>query len=108
MDYGNSVRYTKQEMEAAIRVIKREFLIWSGCELYTLSYLGDECSERELDHCDELGKGHFDQCIVFSSSFRSPKNGGNGFEVDRVYTDWTWILARQETGAWKLVDWGYA
>ena len=29
------------------------------------------------------------------------------FEPDTEYTDWNWILVRNDGGKWKIVDQGY-
>lgn len=38
IDYGASSIYTKEEMDAAIELIKKEFNTWDGCELHSISY----------------------------------------------------------------------
>lgn len=48
----------------------------------------------------------FTQCIMFDSSFRSPKNGGGAREADFEYS-WSWWLDRSEGGKWKLMTLGY-
>lgn len=111
IDYGYSERYTKKEMDEAIREIKKEFLTWGGCELHTISYSSDEeCSRTEtLAWINDKGfqDEPFDEYIVFYSSFHSPVDGGDGWNADDEYTNWQWFLARTNKGQWKLVDWGY-
>ena len=52
-------------------------------------------------------KQTFDQCIMFTSDFHSPKNGGGAWNPDEEYTGWQWWLARSNGGKWKLMTWGY-
>lgn len=108
VDYGNSQIYTKKDMNKAIDKIVDEFRTWDGCVLYSIEYAGDEKCEKELEYCRELGDNEdFTQCIVFTSSFRSPVNGGGAWYPNQVYTGWDWYLAREENGGWVLLTWGY-
>ena len=113
IDYGTSSIYTKADMNAAIEVIKKQFNSMDGCELHSLSYSSDDdCNNSEcikwMNDLEEANdnKEVFTQCIMFNSSFRSPKNGGGAWEANEEYT-WSWWLARSEGGAWKLMTWGY-
>ena len=113
IDYGTSSIYTKADMNAAIEVIKKQFNSMDGCELHSLSYSSDDdCNNSEcikwMNDLEEANdnKEVFTQCIMFNSSFRSPKNGGGAWEANEEYT-WSWWLARSEGRAWKLMTWGY-
>ena len=111
IDYGTSAIYTEEDMDTAIDQIKETFKSLEGCELHSLSYSSDDvCLDQEniawmndLEHAD---KQVFTQCIMFNSSFRSPKKGGGAWEANEEYT-WSWWLARSEGGEWKLMTYGY-
>ena len=111
--YGDSDIYSQSDMDSAIRLIKREFSGWSGCELHKIEYAGDECnSEENIKWLNELAeangiKAELTQCIQFVSEFHSPKNGGGAWNPDEEYTGWQWNLARVEGGKWYLLTWGY-
>ena len=113
IDYGTSAIYTKEDMDSAIDTIKETFKSFEGCELYTLSYSFDDvCRDEEniawmndLERAND-NKQIFTQCIMFDSSFRSPKKGGGAWEPNEEYT-WSWWLARSEGGEWKLMTYGY-
>lgn len=114
IDYGNSTTYSEEDMDDAIKVIKKEFDQWDGCELHTISYSSDDkCNNEEnLEWMNDLENANdaeetFTQCIMFYSSFHSPKNGGDAWNADAEYTNWQWWLARSENGQWKLMTWGY-
>lgn len=113
IDYGTSSIYTKEDMNAAIELIKQEFNRWDGCELHSISYSDDEaCSESNIAWMNELEEANdtketFTQCIMFESDFHSPKKGGGAWIADKEYTDWQWWLARTDGGQWKLMTWGY-
>ena len=113
IDYGASAIYTEEDMNAAIEIIKKEFNTWQGCEMHSLSYISDEaCNNADnIAWMNDLGEANdakevFTQCIMFESSFRSPKKGGGAWNVNEEYT-WSWWLARSEGGNWKLMTWGY-
>lgn len=113
IDYGTSSIYTEEDMNAAIELIKKEFNTWDGCELHSIAYSSDdECNKSNIAWMNDLeaandAKETFTQCIMFQSSFHSPKEGGGGFNADEEYTNWQWWLARSDRGQWKLMTWGY-
>ena len=48
IDYGTSSLYSKEDMDAAIKVIRKQFRSFEGCELHSLSYISDEtCSDPD-------------------------------------------------------------
>ena len=80
VDYGDSAVYTEQDMDDAIKVIEEMIGSWKGCELHSISYSSDDvCTdEKNLSWMNDLEKANdndlvFTQCIMFDSSFRSPK-----------------------------------
>ena len=113
IDYGNSSIYSKEDMDSAIQMIKKEFDTWDGCELHSITYGTDEeCNDENIKWMNELeeandAKETFTQCIMFKSNFHSPKEGGGAWNADEEYTDWQWWLARSDGGQWKLMSWGY-
>ena len=113
VDYGTSEIYSQEDMEAAIKVILKEFDSWDGCEMHFITYGGDDlCNEDNIEWLNDLKKDHdkgdeFTQRIEFTSNFHSPKDGGEGWNADTEYTSWQWWLARSEDGKWKLMTWGY-
>ena len=73
IDYGASSVYSKEEIDSAIEIIKKQFASFEGCELHSLSYMPDEeCNNA--DNIEWMNENCFQmQCIAFESSFRSPK-----------------------------------
>ena len=41
IDYGASSIYSKEEIDSAIEIIKKQFALFEGCELHRLSYMTD-------------------------------------------------------------------
>ena len=113
IDYGYSEIYSQDDMNSAIQLIKEEFNAWDGCELHSITYSSDdECNPDNISWMNELEKANdaketFTQCIMFTSEFRSPKNGGGGWTSDYEYKGFQWWLARSDGGQWKLMTWGY-
>jgi len=108
IDYGMSDLYTQADMDEAIALINAEFSAWTGCEMHSLRYAGDEANTAEnLAWMNELGEKEYAQVIEFLSDFHSPVEGGGAWEADTEYTDWQWWLAREEGGGWELLTWGY-
>ena len=109
---GKRKVYSKEEIDSAIEIIKKQFASFEGCELHSLSYMPDEeCNNADnIEWMNDLrtddNKEAFTQCIAFESSFRSPKKGGGAWEANEEYT-WSWWLARSEGGEWNLMTWGY-
>ena len=55
IDYGTSSIYTKDDMDEAIDVIKKQFSSFEGCELHSLSYTSDDACNNE-DNIDWMRK----------------------------------------------------
>lgn len=114
IEYGESSVYTKEDMNAAIKLIRDEFQTWEGCELHSITYSSDDrCNNAEniawMNELEEANDAqeNFTQCIMFESSFHSPKNGDGAWNPDEEYEGWQWWLARSDGGQWKLMTWGY-
>ena len=108
IDYKTSELYSKEDMDAAIKLIVEEFNTWEGCTLYDISYTDDQNCTDNLSHINELSDDkQFDECIVFTSNFHSPKEGGGAWEPDYDYENWIWLLGRVKGEDWVLLDWGY-
>lgn len=114
-DDGVSERFTYEQMDAAISVIKNEFLSWYGCELHSIAYASDEKSASEYRYyagpeSRKTGKNYADG-IVFTSSFHSATENeaypGSSLNPDAEYTGYSWILLQTEEGQWELMTWGY-
>ena len=97
IDYGTSSVYSKEEIDSAIEIIKKQFASFEGCELHSLSYMPDEeCNNADnIEWMNNLrtddNKEAFTQCIAFESSFRSPEKGGGAWEANEEYT---WSVAQ--------------
>ena len=107
--YGDSLIYSHEDIDKAVTEVEKDFSKMKGCRLYSLSYAGDEKGKYELEsyNRDLPEEERVKDCIVFNSVFRSPLLGGGAWEAHAIYT-WNWIVVRDETGRWKVVNKGYA
>ena len=98
--------YSQADIDAAVRVILREFAAnWQGCTLRTIDYAGDESLAGAADTAARYGA---EEVIVLTSTFDVDDSGGNGsLNPDSTYEGWTWTLVRAKGGAWRHVDHGY-
>ena len=108
VDYKTSEIYSEDDMNKAIDVILREFNTWEGCVMKELSYTDDQKCEDNLSYINTLAVDtKYDECIVFTSTFHSPVEGGDAWEPDYDYGNWEWYLGRTDGGDWDLLTWGY-
>ncbi len=114
VDYGTSELYTKDDIDAAIKVVMAEFGGWDGCTMKKIAFTSDEICTNNLEYANSLredGAAEFGQAMVLTSDFHSPsaeKAEGTAWEPDTDYNDYTWTLARTDGGEWQLLTWGYA
>lgn len=106
VDYGKSARYAKEDLESAEKLVEQKIAEFEGCELHSVTYAGDERSEAELESVNAFGEIAYADCVVFNTSFRSPKRAYGAWEPDTEYT-WSFTLARVDGGAWEVVNYGY-
>ena len=105
VDLGSSDLFTESDLSDAADAIKKYFSNFEGCTLHSLTYAGDERSNKEA----EYHLSHdivYDEYAVFDSSFHSPKKSYGGWTADTEYT-WSWVLGRNDKGAWTVINYGY-
>lgn len=110
IDYGQSKRFTEEDLDAAIKVIREEIGMWEGVTLQDIRYAGDETSnEKNLAWMNELESGkNYTQVCEFLTDIVVDENAPQGpWEAGQTYKDYTWFLARTDGGEWNLMTWGY-
>ena len=114
VDYGTSSLYTKDDIDAAVKVVMAEFGSWDGCTMQKIAFTDDNTCKSNVEYANSLrkdGTAEFTQAMVLVSDFRSPsadKAQGTAWEPDTDYKDYTWTLGRSDGGEWQLLTWGYA
>lgn len=99
----DSEMYTFDEIEKAMFVVKVDFEKgWKGCTLTEIRYGGDEEAKAE-----SLERG--EETIVLLSTIKTDRNAkDSGMNSPYTYTDFKWILIKDDTGKWIHIDHGYA
>ncbi|MCP1100854.1 hypothetical protein M2454_000062 [Aequitasia blattaphilus] len=100
-DGNPSKIYSNAEIESAFQTIKDYFHSeFGGCTLTELYYPGDT-------YLDEYKDWDSAEVIVILSSFDVNSFAGDGFNPNSTYSDWSWVLIRNESGDWEHFDHGY-
>ena len=105
--------FTAEEMKEAIKTVKRKFRGFGGCEMTKLWYSEDDSNEVIKDYLNSGGGSETglkeENVIVLFSDFNVDSSGAEeGLNPNSTYTDWNWILVRNNiTNNWKIKDWGY-
>jgi len=109
---GKSTKFNAAEIEAAQDCVLKKFKDFEGCDLEKLWY-DEESSDVHIESYLSTGRGsengvNKENVIILLSNFRVDSTGGGGFNPNSTYTDWNWILIRDDkSGAWRVDDWGY-
>lgn len=71
-----------------------------------ISYMWDDFSKDNLNYCKEMSDANnlnaWDECIVFTSSFHTPKDS-LVLDPDSDISDYTWYLGRAKGWEWKIL-----
>lgn len=105
INIGESVKFSKEEIEKAVDVVVNVFLKDSEhIELHSLSY-DEEYSDFQLENYREDVDPN--NIIVLSSDFYVDSKAGGAWNPDSDY-NWMFILSRNDKNSdWILDDWGY-
>lgn len=103
---GESALFTEGEIEAAMEVamnyFRKEF---DGCTMTKIEYIESKSQPAALEWAQQYGA---EEAIVLYSSFDVDASGGDGsLNPNSTYTNWQWILTRDEGENWVLRTWGY-
>jgi len=103
---ATSELYSEQDINEAMDIVVNYFQSdFEGCTLTDLWYDENVC----VSQSDEWAKQYdADESIVLLSNFDVDSAGGDGsMEPNSTYSDWLWILVRNEGSDWELKTWGY-
>ena len=101
----DSELYTMQETSEAADTIYAYFNDnFEGCTLESVAYEYDD-PDLFAEYAEQY---EADEAIVLSSTFTTDENGGDGsLNPNDTYTDYQWILVRDNGGSWRHADHGY-
>lgn len=113
VNLGESVKFSDEELTNAAIAVEKRVGNFKGVELKELWFTEEE-SDRVVKDYMKYGHGSSngikqENVIVLVSNLKTDAKGGDGsFEPDFLYTDWNWILIRDNhSGKWHVDDWGY-
>ena len=103
---GESVIFSPREIEAAMELaldyFRKEF---DGCTMTEIKYNEEKSADASKEWAQQYGA---EEGIVLYSSFDVDAAGGDGsLNPNSTYTNWKWILTRDNGGRWTLRTWGY-
>lgn len=109
----NSQKFTDGEINAAIEAVKNKFADFEGCTLTKLYFDVDKNDKETISYLtngrDSVNGATEDNVLILMSEFDVGKSGGDGsLNAGETYSDWMWILIRQDKNSpWVVDDWGY-
>lgn len=102
---SDSEIFSENEINAAMfRVYKKFGLDFEGCVLLEIEYDEYYSKPRAAEWAENYG---YDEGIVLLSKFYVAAEGDGSLALGETYSNWNWILVRNENGPWKLMTWGY-
>lgn len=96
--------HNQEDYREAVAAALEYFNNFEGCYMSEIKYAGDDETKAEAEYqkCDPK------DVIVLISTFETGDNGGDGsLEPNKTYSDYKWIIMRDEDGTWKHKDHGY-
>ena len=113
IEISDSAKFSQEEIEAAIKCVKAQFVDFKGCNMTRLWYDEDESDFQingfsQFKDVSEDGSGN-ENVIILLSDFETDSSAGeSGFNPDSTYYSWMWIMTRDsKTDPWTMYDWGY-
>ena len=99
--------YSKEDIDEATSVIFNEFKKYPA-KMESLSYDEKKCEFLVDEYKD---KYNAKEVIVFYSDFVTYSNKSAtkflNLDLNQRYSDWIWILTRNDDENWTLREWGY-
>ena len=107
VNIGESEKFSKEEITAAVNCVKETFRGFSGCEMTSISY-DEQKSDEQAKGYISGGEGSENgasegNVIVLFSDFTVDASGGEGLNPNSTYTGWKWVLTRDSAaGKWRV------
>ncbi len=112
INIGESSKFNEKEIKQAINVVKENF-DYKGCKLKKIWYDEEKANYATSGYLG-TGRGSIngvkpENVIILFTEFDVDSRGGDGsFNPNTTYSDWQFILIRDnKTDDWKIDDWGY-
>lgn len=102
LEYGNSKKFSREEIQAAMDCVLKEFKSFKGCTLQRLYY--DESMSN-----NEFGSDNINGIVLLSDFCADVSYSGSVYEPGEENTEYSWILVRDSKfSKWVLKSCGYA
>lgn len=108
IDYNESKIFTQQEIDGAIKLIKKEWAQYDDLKIVEFRYCGDKKSETELQYWNETRKEEqkiYEKFIVIFTEHLSLN-----YKIEAFFTKETkyrfWTIGLTYDGVWKVVEVG--
>ena len=102
VEYGNSKKFSREEIQAAMDCVLKEFKSFQGCTLQRLYY--DESVSN-----NEFGSDNINGIVLLSDFCADVSYSGSVYEPGEENTEYSWLLVRDSKfSKWVLKSCGYA
>ncbi len=102
LEYGESGKFTKDEIQSAMDSVLEQFKSFKGCYLKKLWY-DEEVSNREF------GSDSVDKMVLLSDFYVGKWGGSGSLTPNSEWSNWKWLLIYdKEKKKWVVKSWGYA
>ena len=111
--YSKSPKFSQLEIESAVEAVIEKFKDFKGCELRKLWFDESESDIRVQTYLTngrgpDTGATQENTIVLLSDFYVSPTGGDGSLNRDSSYTDWMWILIRDNADSnWVVDDWGF-
>ena len=97
--------YSNEDIQAAVDTVEKEFKKdFPGCTMTSLRYTAISGKDSNTEWATQYNA---EEAMVLYSDFDVDSSGGDGsLGPNSTYTDWSWVLVRENGGAWKIATWG--
>ena len=97
--------YSNEDIQAAVDTVEKEFKKdFPGCTMTALRYTALSGKDSNTEWATQYNA---EEAMVLYSDFDVDSSGGDGsLDPNSTYTDWSWVLVRENGGAWKIATWG--
>jgi len=112
IDYGESTRFTKEEMDEVIELIKKEyeydFFNSPRRKLFAINYTSDTYGYSVRARKNASRPKKYTDCMVFTTEFKTSILGPHMIrEPNQYYTQFYHVYAKTKDGEWESCGGGF-
>ena len=100
-----SEKYSQEDIDSAIDAALDYFKEhFNGCTMKKIGYAGDDRLDEWQSYVESF---KYDEAIVLTSEYETGSSVDGGFEPNRIYKDYGWVLFRNKGEKWEHWTHGY-